>query len=87
MSIWPGCSSLALNSLLASALILTFFNLLVLWNVGVQLGFMATLSLIVLMPPLEQTTFGLFKRRLCTDERGTIEFITDGKQLWVETVR
>ena len=81
MSIWPGCPSLALNSLLAFALNLTFINLLVLCDVGFQLG------LIVLVPLLEQATFGLLKRRLRTNERGTIEFITDGEQLWVETAR
>ena len=62
-SIWSGRPGLALNSLLASALILTLINPLFLWDVGFQLSFMATLGLIVLVPPLERGIFGLLKRR------------------------
>jgi competence protein ComEC len=53
MSIWSGRPGLALSSLLASALILTLINPLILWDVGFQLSFLATLGLIVLAPPLE----------------------------------
>jgi competence protein ComEC len=87
LAIWPGRPSFTLNSLLASVVVLTLINPLILWGVGFQLSFMATLGLIVLVPPLEQATFGLLKRRLRTDERGTVEFITDGEKMWVETVR
>ncbi len=41
MSIWSGRPGLALNSLFASALILTLLNPLILWDVGFQLSFMA----------------------------------------------
>jgi predicted membrane metal-binding protein len=59
---------ISLNSLLASALILTLLNPLILWDVGFQLSFMATLGLIVLVPPLERGIFNLLKRRLRTEQ-------------------
>ena len=68
MSIWLGRPGFALNSLLASALILTLLNPLILWDVGFQLSFMATLGLIVLVPPLERGLFNLLKRRLGTEQ-------------------
>jgi competence protein ComEC len=70
MSIWSGRPNLALHSLLASALILTLINPLILWDVGFQLSFMATLGLIVLVPPLERGIFNLLKRRLKTEHVG-----------------
>ena len=48
--LWPG------------ALILTLLNPLILGDVGFQLSFMATLGLIVLVPPLERITFDLLQR-------------------------
>jgi len=70
LAIWSGRPGLAINSLLASALILTLLNPLILWDVGFQLSFMATLGLIVLVPPLERGIFNLLKRRLKTDQVG-----------------
>jgi len=67
---WSGRSGLAINSLLASALVLTLINPLILWDVGFQLSFMATLGLIVLVPPLERGIFSLLKRRLGTEQVG-----------------
>jgi competence protein ComEC len=57
VGIWLGRPSFALNSLFFSALILTLINPLILWDVGFQLSFVATLGLIVLVPPLERLTF------------------------------
>jgi len=52
-------NQLALNSLFASALILTLLNPLILWDVGFLLSFVANLGLIVLVPPLEWGIFDL----------------------------
>ncbi|GAB4437016.1 MAG: DNA internalization-related competence protein ComEC/Rec2 [Anaerolineae bacterium] len=70
LATWVGRPGLALNSLFASAVVLTLLNPLILWDVGFQLSFMATLGLIVLVPPLEQATFGLLQRRLRTEQLG-----------------
>jgi competence protein ComEC len=69
-AMWVGRPGFALNALFFSGFALTFINPLLLWDVGFQLSFMATLGLIVLVPPLEQATFGLLKRRLRTEHIG-----------------
>jgi len=48
-----GRPGLAINSLFASAFVLSLHNPLILWDVGFQLSFMATLGLIVLVPYLQ----------------------------------
>lgn len=70
ISIWSGRPGLALNSLVASGLVLTLMNPLILWDVGFQLSFVATLGLIVLVPPLTRLTFDLLRRRLGTEQVG-----------------
>ncbi|MBN1992666.1 MAG: DNA internalization-related competence protein ComEC/Rec2 [Anaerolineae bacterium] len=70
LAIWVGRPGLALNSLIFSALVLTLINPLILWDVGFQLSFMATLGLIVLAPPLERGIFGLLQRWLKTEQIG-----------------
>ena len=70
LAIWVGRPGLAINSLFASAIVLTAINPLILRDVGFQLSFMATLGLIVLVPPLEQVTFGFLKHRLRTEHIG-----------------
>ncbi|MBN1220373.1 MAG: DNA internalization-related competence protein ComEC/Rec2 [Anaerolineae bacterium] len=70
LAIWVGRPGLALNSFFFSAIVLTLINPLILWDVGFQLSFMATLGLIVLVPPLEHNTFGLLQRWLRTDQVG-----------------
>ncbi len=67
---WIGRPNMALNSLAVSAIFLTFLNPLILWDVGFQLSFMATLGLILLVPPLERLFFGLLQRILKTDQIG-----------------
>ena len=69
-AIWVGRPGMALNSLFFSAIALTLLNPLILWDVGFQLSFTATLGLIVLVPPLERATFGLLQRRLKTEHIG-----------------
>lgn len=64
LAIWLGRPGLALNSLFASALVLTAINPLTLEDAGFQLSFMATLGLIILVPPLERVAFGWLQRRL-----------------------
>jgi competence protein ComEC len=61
-----------MNSLIFSGFFLTLLNPLILWDVGFQLSFMATLGLILLVPPLERTFFGLLQRLLKTGQVGLI---------------
>jgi competence protein ComEC len=70
LAIWLGRPALALNSLIFSSFVLTLINPLILWDVGFQLSFMATLGLILLVPPLERGIFGLLQRLLKTDQVG-----------------
>ncbi|HXV42516.1 MAG TPA: ComEC family competence protein, partial [Anaerolineae bacterium] len=49
IAIWVGRPGLALNSLIFSGFALTFLNPLILWDVGFQLSFTATLGLILLV--------------------------------------
>lgn len=70
LAIWVGRPGMALNSLIFSGLALTLINPLILWDVGFQLSFMATLGLIVLVPPLERTTFDLLRRWLKSEQVG-----------------
>ncbi|MEJ2212137.1 MAG: ComEC/Rec2 family competence protein [Anaerolineae bacterium] len=53
-ALYLGRRSTAYVSLLATALLLTLVNPLALWDVGFQLSFAATLSLILFAPPLER---------------------------------
>lgn len=69
-SIWVGRPGLALNSLIFSGFVLTLLNPLILWDVGFQLSFVATLGLILLVPPLERGIFGLLQRLLNTEQVG-----------------
>jgi competence protein ComEC len=64
LSVWVGRPGVAINSLFASAIVLSLINPLILGDVGFQLSFVATLGLIVLVPPLERATFNLLQRRL-----------------------
>lgn len=70
LAIWVGRPGLALNSLIFSGFVLTLLNPLILWDVGFQLSFMATLGLILLVPPLERGIFGLLQRLLKTEQVG-----------------
>ena len=70
IAIWSGRPGAPLNGLFLSALVLTLINPLTLWDVGFQLSFLATLGLILLVPPLERLTFGFLERRLKTEQLG-----------------
>ncbi len=70
LAIWVGRPGLALNSLFFSGFVLTLLNPLILGDVGFQLSFMATLGLVLLVPPLEQTLFGLLQRLLRREQVG-----------------
>jgi competence protein ComEC len=59
-----GRPGLALNALFFSGIVLTALNPLIFWDVGFQLSFLATLGLIVLVPPLEQAASSLLNQRL-----------------------
>jgi competence protein ComEC len=67
-AIWVGRPNYALNALVFTGIALTLFNPLILWDVGFQLSFMATLGLIILVPLLERGTFGLLQRRVHPDQ-------------------
>ena len=56
LSMASGRPNMMINTLFGSAFLMTFVNPLTLWDVGFQLSFMATLGLIVLVPPLERIT-------------------------------
>ncbi|MBE7467884.1 MAG: DNA internalization-related competence protein ComEC/Rec2 [Anaerolineae bacterium] len=70
LAIWVGRPGLALNSLIFSGFVLTLLNPLILADVGFQLSFTATLGLILLVPPLERSMFGLLQRLLKTERVG-----------------
>ncbi len=70
LAVWVGRPGLALNALFFSALALSLLNPLILGDVGFQLSFMATLGLIMLVPPLERAAFRLLKKYLKTDHVG-----------------
>ncbi|MCL4299682.1 MAG: DNA internalization-related competence protein ComEC/Rec2 [Anaerolineae bacterium] len=70
LAIWVGRPGLALNSLIFSGFVLTLLNPLILWDVGFQLSFVATLGLILLVPPLERGVFGLLQHLLKTEQVG-----------------
>jgi competence protein ComEC len=70
VAVWTGRPGFALNALFFSGVALSLINPLILWDVGFQLSFMATLGLIVLVPPLEHATFSLLQRRLRTQHLG-----------------
>ncbi len=65
-----GRPGMALNTLIFSGFFLSLLNPLILWDVGFQLSFVATLGLILLVPPLERGMFNLLKRRLNTEHIG-----------------
>jgi competence protein ComEC len=70
LAVWSGRPGMAINSLFFSALVLTIINPLFLWDVGFQLSFLATLGLIVLVPPLEKTIFRSLQRLLKKEQVG-----------------
>ncbi len=70
LAMWIGRPGLALNSLVASAMLLTLVNPLTLWDIGFQLSFAATFGLILLVPPLERLCFSLLQRMFKTQELG-----------------
>ncbi|MCX6028674.1 MAG: ComEC/Rec2 family competence protein [Chloroflexi bacterium] len=59
-----GRQSMAIVSLFASALLMTLLNPLALWDVSLQLSFMATLGLTLFTPAIEARLAGLIERRL-----------------------
>ena len=67
LAIYLGRRSTAYVSLCASALFMTLFNPLTLWDIGFQLSFMATLGLILFTPAIEGQFERLLARRLAQD--------------------
>jgi competence protein ComEC len=64
LALYFGRQATALNSLVASAIVLTAINPLALWDLGFQLSFAASLGLILLVPPLTETSTALFASKL-----------------------
>jgi competence protein ComEC len=78
LAIALGRQSTALISLFASALVMTLLNPLVLWDVGFQLSFMATLGLILFTPTIQSRFEQLLARRLAQERvRQTMGFLND----------
>lgn len=71
-----GRQSWAFNALAISAFVMTLLNPYVLWDVGFQLSFLATLGLLLYVPRLQNRIAGLLKKRV--DEaraRKVLEFL------------
>lgn len=72
IGVWVGRPGMPLNSLMAAVLVLTAFNPLMLWDVGFQLSFAATLGLIVLVPTLQTWSARLLDRWLPTSSANVV---------------
>ena len=59
LALLAGRQTLALNSLALAALLMTLLKPFMLWDLGFQLSFAATLGLILFQPPLKRATYGL----------------------------
>jgi competence protein ComEC len=62
LALLAGRQTLALNSLALAALAMTVLNPYMLWELGFQLSFAATLGLILFQPPLKRATYRLLTR-------------------------
>jgi competence protein ComEC len=85
-----GRQAYAVASLAAAALLMTLWNPLVLWDVGFQLSFAASLGLILLVRPMEQGVRALLSRLQPEERAASIVrllsdplFVTLGAQLAV----
>lgn len=67
-AIYLGRQSTAYVSLCASALFMTLFNPLTLWDIGFQLSFMATLGLILFTDPISTRIERFLVRRLAQEQ-------------------
>ncbi len=64
LAIIAGRRTYALASLAVAAFLMTLWNPLLLWDVGFQLSFVATLGLVLLVPPMETYLEGTLSRLL-----------------------
>jgi len=62
LAMYVGRPNVVLNTLFVSALLMTLYNPLTLWDVGFQLSFLATLGLVTLVSPLEHGAAALLNR-------------------------
>ena len=73
-----GRQSWAFNALAVAAFVMTLFNPYVLWDVGFQLSFLATLGLLVYAPRLQNLIEGWLKKRVSDSRaRHIVEFLKD----------
>ncbi|MCI0475947.1 MAG: ComEC/Rec2 family competence protein, partial [Anaerolineales bacterium] len=73
-----GRQSLAINALALSAFIMTLLNPYVLWDVGFQLSFLATVGLLIYAPRLQNRLEGWLKKRVGDARaRRVLEFFKD----------
>jgi competence protein ComEC len=70
LAIIAGRRTFALASLAAAALLMTLWNPLLLWDVGFQLSFAATLGLVLLVAPMEEGLRSALSR-VASEERAT----------------
>jgi competence protein ComEC len=71
LAIIAGRQAYALASLALAAFAMTLWNPLLLWDIGFQLSFAATLGLILLVPPFEERFESLLSRRLSKEQAKT----------------
>ncbi len=73
-----GRQSWAFNALAVAAFVMTLFNPWVLWDVGFQLSFLATLGLLIYAPRLQNRIEGWLKTRVSDSRaRQIVEFLKD----------
>jgi competence protein ComEC len=96
LAIIAGRQTFALASLALAALLMTLWNPLLLWDIGFELSFAATLGLVLLVRPMKQAFRALISRLRSSEDRATFIvgllsdplFVTMGAQLavWPLTV-
>ncbi len=78
LALIAGRRAYALASLALSALLMTVWNPLLLWDVGFELSFAATLGLVLLVPPLSAGLEALLTRFLSRERaRATVRFLSE----------
>jgi competence protein ComEC len=78
LAIIAGRRAYALASLALAAFLMTLWNPLLLWDIGFQLSFAATLGLVLLVPPLEARLEGLLSRLLSKERaKGMVRLLSE----------
>jgi competence protein ComEC len=78
VAVIAGRQTFALASLALAALLMTLWNPLVLWDVGFQLSFAASLGLVLLVPPMEERLRAVLSRPFSQERAKTIVRLLSG---------